>query len=85
MNLTKINGCYSKELKEATYYIKKYVKEPTVKLNDMINFILAVIEPAFIEAEAKKRFKENLLACESKEAVDTLCHDAVIHGMYYKR
>lgn len=84
INLTKINGCYSKELRENTYTIKMCLNEPSVSLKDMVNVILAIIEPASINAEAKQRFIENLHKCDSKESVDRLCYDAVIHGMYYR-
>lgn len=84
MNLTKVQGCYSKELREATPTIKLCVKEKSVSLQDMINVVDAIIEPAHINAEAKKRFITNLHKCETKEQVDKLCYDAVTHGMYYK-
>lgn len=83
-NLTKINGCYSKELREATPTIKLCLKEKSVSLQDMINVVNAIIEPAFINANAKKRFINNLHSCETKEQVDRLCYDAVVHGMYYQ-
>lgn len=83
MNLTKINGCYSKELREATSSIKLCLKESSIKLEDMINYVEAVIEPASIEAKAKQRFRTNLHNCKTKQEVDALCYNAVIHGMYY--
>ncbi len=84
MDLTKVNGCYSKELRESTYIIKLMVKEDRISVDEMIRTVKAIISPAYIEAEAKKRFIEKLEACETKEAVDRLCYDAVVHGMYYK-
>ena len=84
MDLTKVNGCYSKELRESCYVIKLMLKEARISVADMIRTVKAIIDAAYINAEAKKRFIENLEACETKEAVDKLCHDAVIHGMYYK-
>lgn len=84
MNLTKVNGCYSKELRESCNAIKLMLKEPSVSTAEMIRVVKAIIEPAFINAGAKKRFTEKLEACETKEAVDTLCHDAVMNGMWYK-
>jgi hypothetical protein len=83
-DLTKVQGCYSKELREATFTIKLCLKENSVSVQDMINVVAAIIEPATIEAEAKKRFTNNLFDCKTKEEVDKLCHDAVIHGMYYR-
>lgn len=82
-DLTRVQGCYSKELKEATYTIKLCVKEKSVSLQDMINVVDAIIEPAHINAEAKKRFITNLHKCETKAQVDKLCYEAVVHGMYY--
>lgn len=84
MNLTKVNGCYSKELRENCNNIKLLLNEPTVSLTEMKRMIKVMIAPAFIEADAKKRFTENLESCQTKEAVDKLCHDAVINGMWYK-
>lgn len=83
MDLTKINGCYSKELREATREIKLYAKIDGVSVQDMKNYVRAVIEPASINANAKKRFKENLNACKTKQEIDELCRLAVVHGMYY--
>ena len=84
MDLTKVNGCYSKELRDNCYTIKLMLHEPSVSTAEMIRVVKAIIEPAFIVAAAKKRFIDNLEACSTKEAVDTLCHDAIIHGMWYK-
>ena len=86
MDLTKVNGCYSKELREACYIIKLMLQEESVSTAEMIRIVKGLIEPAYINAEAKKRFIKNLEACETKEAVDKLCYDAVKHGMnYYPR
>lgn len=83
MNLTKIDGCYSKELREATPTIKLCLKEPSVSVQEMIRIVDAIVEPASIEAKAKRRFRANLHFCTTKEQVDKLCYEAVIHGMYY--
>ena len=83
INLTKISGCYSKELRESTYIIKMMVKESGISLQEMIRVVDGIIEPAYINAEAKKRFLKNLWSCKSKTEVDKLCYDAVVHGMYY--
>ena len=83
MNLTKINGCYSKELRKNCNNIKLLLKDKLTSVETMKDFVNKVIEPAFIEAKAKARFKENLNACETKEEVDNLCYMAVLHGMYY--
>jgi hypothetical protein len=84
MDLTKVNGCYSKELRENCSTIKFMLKERTVSVEDMIRVVEAIIEPAYINADAKKRFLRRLKKCETKEAVDELCYDAVLHGMWYR-
>ena len=83
INLTKIDGCYSKELRENCYNIKLLLKDELTSVETMKDFVRKIIESAFIEAGAKARFKENLNACETKEEVDNLCYMAVLHGMYY--
>ena len=84
MNLTKVNGCYSKELRENCNNIKLMRREPSVSTEEMIRVVRCIIEPAFINAGAKKRFIKNLEACKTKEAVDDLCREAVMNGMWYK-
>lgn len=84
MDLTKVNGCYSKELRESCYIIKMMLKEASISVSEMIDTVKGILELAYIEADAKKRFIKNLEKCETKEAVDQLCHEAVLHGMYYK-
>lgn len=83
MNLTKIDGCYSKELRESCNNIKILLKERSIDVETMRTFVFNVIEPAKINAEAKKRFKANLADCKTKEEIDNLCYLAVLHGMYY--
>ena len=84
MDLTRVNGCYSKELRESCYLIKLMLKEASVSVEEMIRTVKGLIEPAYINADAKKRFITNLEACKTKEEVDKLCHDAVMNGMWYK-
>lgn len=84
MDLTKVNGCYSKELREMTYTIKLMLKEPSITAEEMKRTVHGIVELASINAEAKKRFIRNLLDCSTKEAIDKLCYSAVIHGMYYR-
>lgn len=83
INLTKMNGCYSKELREHTPTIKLMLKEPSILTEEMKRVVLGIVEPASINAEAKSRFIKNLHKCQSKEEIDKLCYEAVIHGMYY--
>ena len=84
INLTRVDGCYSKELREFCPAIKCAANEPSVTTDQMRDLVLGIIEPAFINATAKKRFIEQLSNCETKSAIDKLCSDAVIHGMYYR-
>lgn len=84
MDLTRMNGCYSKELRESCYIIKLMLKEASVSVDEMITTVKALIEPAYINAEAKQRFIKKLEKCETKEAVDQLCHNAVMNGMWYR-
>lgn len=83
INLTKVNGCYSKELREFAPTIILMAKEHSVSLEEMKTVVHKIIEPAYINAGAKKRFLSKLFKCESKNEVSELCHDAVLHGMYY--
>ena len=84
MDLTKVIGCYSRELREFTPAIKIMLKEPSITVKEMKRTVHSIVELASINAGAKKRFIENLLACQTKEAIDKLCYEAVIHGMYYR-
>lgn len=83
INLTRVDGCYSKELREMCPAIKLAAKEPSISTSDMRDMVICIIEPAYIKAAAKKRFVENLRKCETKADIEKLCHEAVIHGMYY--
>ena len=83
INLTKDPVCYTKELREYCHVIKQMLKEPTVSVQEMIKLVFGIVDVATINAAAKKRFIENLYKCSSKEEVDKLCSEAVIHGMYY--
>jgi hypothetical protein len=60
------------------------LNEESVSLDEMIRVVKAIIEPAFINAEAKRRFINNLEDCSTKEEVDELCHTAVVNGMWYR-
>lgn len=83
IDLTKVSGCYSKELREHTSTIKLMSTTPTISVDEMRRVVLGIIEPASINAEAKNRFITNLHNCTSKDEIDKLCYNAVVHGMYY--
>ena len=83
INLTRVNGCYSKELREAAPTIAFMLKEPKVSFDEMLKTVHNIVELATINAAAKKRFIKNLHSCTTKHEIDKLCYDAVRHGMYY--
>ena len=83
INLTKVNGCYSKELRENTPAIQLMLHEKSISVDEMRRVVHGIVEFATIDAAAKKRFISNLLKCETKEEIHKLCKDVVIHGMYY--
>jgi hypothetical protein len=83
INLTRVEGCYSKELREAAPTIAYMLKEKRVSFEEMQQTVLGIVEQATINAGAKKRFIENLMSCVDKYEIDKLCYDAVKHGMYY--
>jgi hypothetical protein len=84
IDLTRVDGCYSKELREACNDIKLLLKDPTTDVEAMKAFVSMIVDPAKIEAEAKKRFRANLEACQTKQEIDELCYMAVLHGMHYR-
>jgi hypothetical protein len=83
INLTKVDGCYSKELRLMTPVIQQMTREVSISLEEMKRVVVGIVEPASINAEAKKRFIRNVHKCLSKIELDKLCYEAVIHGMYY--
>jgi hypothetical protein len=83
INLTRVNGCYSKELREFCPVIKVALETDTISVDEMRSLVCSIIEPAYINATAKRRFINKLNDCRTKVAIDRLCKDAVIHGMYY--
>ena len=83
INLTKVDGCYSKELFENVNTIKQMFLDPAISVYTMRKAVLNIITPAFIEAAAKARFTTRLKQCRTKSAVQKLCSGAITHGMYY--
>jgi hypothetical protein len=84
MNLTKVNGTYSKELLENINEIRKVSFDKNTSLEYMRNYILEVIEPAYIDATAKKRFIEYLENCDSKKSIYWLCYNTIQKAMKHK-
>ena len=84
VDLTKKDGCYSKELRVNYPKIKRMLNSPLVSVESMKSGILKIIEKAFINYKAKQRFIDNLHKCTSKHEINNLCHMSVICGMYYR-
>lgn len=84
MNLTKVNGCYAKELYENMDEIKEIVSDKTYSFVSMKDCILGIIEPAWINKVAKKRFIGYLNNCKSKYEIYRLCHNTVQKAMKHK-
>ena len=85
MNLTKVNGCYAKELKNNLHNIKAIFSDGTKSYNYMKQYVLKVIEPAYINATAKKRFIEYLEGCAGKYEIYNLCYNTVRKAMNYQK
>jgi hypothetical protein len=84
MDLTRVFGTYSRELRINCGKIKELLADDSVDTEQMIKEVEVIIEPAFIEFDAKPRFVKNLHACTSKLEVDKLCRAAVYAGMKFK-
>ena len=84
MDLTRVFGTYSRELRVNCRRIKEMLADINVSVSQMINGVEEIIEPAFIEFDAKPRFVRNLRNCKTKEEVDKLCRAAVYAGMKFK-
>ena len=83
MNLTKVNGTYSKELYENMEEIKDIVSDKSYSVASMKSCILGIIEPAWINKAAKKRFISYLNNCGSKYEIYRLCNNTVQKAMKY--
>ena len=83
MNLTRQNGCYSKELFEHLDEIKFIYEDNYASVRYMKNYVLEVIEPAWIDKVAKKRFIGYLNDCYSKRDIYNLCWNTVQKAMKY--
>lgn len=83
IDLTKVSGCYSKELRQNCDLIKQCLKEPSVTLDEMKNVVRGILELAYIDVKAKPRFLKQLADCMTKQEVDQLCYGAVRNGMNF--
>ena len=82
INLTKVDGCYTKELNKHLDEINEMMFS-SISVEGMKKEIRNIIAPAFYNKNAKPRFLSKLKRCNSKADVLQLCTNAVIHGMYY--
>lgn len=83
MNITYVNGTYSKELKEHLEEIRSMVANTSISLTAMKKRILTIIEPAFIVKTAKPRFCGYLRNCGSKTEILDLCNNTIKKATYY--
>lgn len=84
MNLTRVNGTYAKELYENLNELRVMYSAPAVSIEEMRNCVLDIIEPAWINATAKKRFISFLNDCFTKREIYNLCYNSVQKAMKYK-
>ena len=84
MNITKVNGSYSKELFERRDEIKACSVSDYTTVEDMRELVLEIIEPAWINAVAKNRFIGYLNDCQTKKDIYRLCYNTVQKAMKYK-
>lgn len=77
MDLTTINGCYAKYLDTNMAKIKAIFINKSSSLENIKDFVKAIVEPAYYNATAKQRFLGYLDACTSKKAVYVLCLNSV--------
>ena len=84
MDLTKVNGTYSKELLENLGKIRQISFSKYRSTEDMRDYILEVVEPATIDAVAKNRFIEYVYNCKDKKALYWLVHNTIHKAMTFK-
>ena len=83
MDISKVGGAYSKELKENIGTITELFEDSTVSTAAMKQAILDIIEPAWIDVNAKPRFKYFLDNCRTKLDVYNLCWNSICKAMRY--
>jgi hypothetical protein len=84
MNITKVDGSYSKELFENMNEIKACSFSGYTTVEDMRELVLEIIEPAWIGTVARNRFIGYLNDCQSKKEIYWLCYNTVQKAMKYK-
>ena len=84
MDLTTMEGCYARELFINLPKIKAIWINKSSSLDNIKDFVKTVIEPAWINAAAKRRFIGYLEACTTKQGVYVLCQNAVKKAQNYE-
>jgi hypothetical protein len=84
INLTKVDGCYTKPLTENIDTIYQYASDSFTTCSELIGWILELIEPARFNYQAKPRFIHNLRNCKTKQAVLKLCCSAIANAIEYE-
>lgn len=83
MNLTKVNGCYSKELYENMKRIKAITDNKALTVGYLKGCVLSIISYARFNAVAKPRFVKYLEGCKTKKEVYKLCQNTIQKAMKY--
>lgn len=84
INLTTVEGCYSKPLTENIDTIYQYANDSFTSCSDLISWILELIAPAKFNKDAKPRFIHHLRNCRTKQAVLKLCCTAIANALEYE-
>lgn len=84
MNITKVNGSYSKELFDHMNEIRACSFSEYTSTENMRDLVLEIIEPAWIGTVARTRFISYLNNCQSKKEIYWLCYNTVQKAMKYK-
>ena len=83
IDISKIGGTYTKELKANIGTITELYEDNAVSVAEMKQAILDIIEPAWVDANAKPRFKSFLENCRTKYDVYGLCWNSICKAMRY--
>lgn len=84
INLTEVNGCYTKQLTENIETIHKYANDDYTTKDELTSWILELIKPAFFNKDAKPRFIHHLRNCRTKKAILMLCLNSIANAVEYE-
>lgn len=82
MNLTKIEGTYSKEIYDLMPRLKDICTKSNLSLHYMKNCVRIIVSRT-PETEARTRFLGYLDGCTSKDEVLALCNNTIQKAMKY--